>query len=245
MNMNEQIRQQESMNTARYGVSDAGGQDVLTEMQEDLTGLTLTPDRVKIPAGGGTVFEIQGEDGESEMVREIIGVILHQHPAYALYHDRYSGGNNPPECGSFDGVQGIGVPGGDCATCPYNQFGSGEGTAKLCKNKRQLYVLQENELFPVVLSLPTGSLRGFTRYLKSQLSRGRRLNQIVTRISLKKATSSSGIVYSQAVFGFERELTVKEREAIAPMIVRAKEYASGLTVGSMRDEEMNNSGMGL
>ena len=237
MGMNEEIRQQEMMNTARAGYEDLGGQDMLTEMQEDLAGLTLIPDRVKIPAGGGTAFEIQGEGDGSEMVREITGVILHQHPAYALYHDRYSGGSNPPECGSFDGLQGIGNPGGDCAACPYNQFGSGEGTAKLCKNRRMLYVLREKELFPVMLSLPTGSLRGFTRYLKSQLTRGRRLNQVVTRISLKEATSSSGIVYSQAVFGLVRELNAKEREAIAPIIARAKEYAGGLTVGSMRDDD--------
>ena len=50
---------------------------------------------------------------------------------------------------SFDGVTGIGNPGGNCQNCPYNKFGSGEGQSKLCKNKRMLYMLREGELFPI------------------------------------------------------------------------------------------------
>ncbi len=237
MNRNENTFEQENTDIAVSGYVSIGERNTLTDMQEELAGLTIVPDKVKIPAGGGTAFELQGDGDDTEMVKEITGVILHQHPAFALYHDRYSGGNNPPECGSYDGVQGIGTPGGECANCPYNQFGSGEGAAKLCKNKRQLYVLPEYELFPVVLSLPTGSLKSFTRYLKSQLTKRRRLNQVVTRISLKKATNSSGITYSQAVFTFNRLLNPAEREAIAPIISQVKEYASGLAVSSMRDDD--------
>jgi len=237
MNKNQKISEQENTNIAASGYAAIGEQDALTDMQEELAGLTIVPDKVRIPAGGGTAFELQGDGDDTEMVKEIVGVILHQHPAYALYHDRYSGGNNPPECGSYDGVKGIGVPGGECDNCLYNQFGSGEGAAKMCKNKRQLYVLPENELFPVVLSLPAGSLKPFTRYLKSQLTKGRRLNQVVTRISLKKATSSGGITYSQAVFTFDRLLNLAERETIAPIVTQAKEYAGSLAVSSMRDDD--------
>jgi hypothetical protein len=37
-----------------------------------------------------------------------------------------------------------------------------------------IYILMENELFPMVLSLPTGSLKEFTKYVKRQLSKGRK-----------------------------------------------------------------------
>ena len=56
-----------------------------------------------------------------------------------------------------------------------------------------LYILREGELFPVALSLPTGSLKTFTNYVKRQLPKGRKISQIVTKISLTEATSAPGI----------------------------------------------------
>ena len=202
--------------------------DVLNAaMADDCQGLEFSFDRVKLPAGGGTAFEIpSAESDESEMAKDITGVIVYNHPAYAYYRDKYTGGNNPPDCGSFDGVTGIGNPGGNCQNCPYNKFGSGEGQSKLCKNKRMLYILCEGELFPITLSLPTGSLKSFTNYVKSQLSRG-----------LKKATNASGIAFSQAVFSFERMLTAEERNAVAGVSETVKAYAANLTPASLIDDE--------
>ncbi len=211
--------------------------DTLKELlTEDCQGLEFTFDRFKIPSGGSTAFEVPGEDdSDTQMVKEVEGVILLQHPAYAYYLEKYTGGNNPPDCGSFDGVQGVGNPGGACAECPYNQFGSGEGQSKACKNRRMIYILQEGELLPMVLSLPTGSLKEFTKYLKRQLSKGRRLNQVVTKISLKKATSNSGIAFSQAVFSFVRALEPEEKTAMSAMTDLVKEYSSNLTTAALVD----------
>lgn len=223
--------------TITEGFAALANRDVLNEaMMEDCQGLEFSFDRVKLPAGGGTAFEIPSADGEeSEMAKEIKGVIVYNHPAFAYYQDKYTGGSNPPDCGSFDGVRGIGNPGGDCATCPYNRFGSGDGQSKLCKNKRQLYILREGELFPITLSLPTGSLKTFTGYVKSQLSRGRKLNQVVTKITLKKVSNASGIAFSQAVFTFERILTPDERASVAEVSETVKAYASNLTTASLTE----------
>ena len=91
-------------------------QDVLSEvMAEDCQGLEFSFDRVKLSAGGGTTFEIpSAESEEGEMVKTITGVIVYHHPAYAYYRSKYAGGNNPPDCGSFDGRTGVGNPGGSC-----------------------------------------------------------------------------------------------------------------------------------
>ena len=133
-------------------------------LSEELAGLSGTFERVRIPAGGGTIFEIPGDDPDSpEALKDFTAVILHHHPLYAFYRTKYAGGSNPPDCGSFDGVTGEGDPGGSCAACPYNQFGSGEGGGKACKNRRRIYLLREGEIFPMLLSLPTGSLKDFTR----------------------------------------------------------------------------------
>lgn len=214
-------------------------QNVLNEaLADDCQGLEFSLDRVKLPAGGGTAFEIPSAEGEDpEMAKEITGVIVYNHPAYAYYHDKYTGGNNPPDCSSFDGVNGIGNPGGNCQSCPYNKFGSGDGQSKLCKNKRMLYILREGELFPITISLPTGSLKSFTNYVKSQLSRGRKLNQVVTKITLKKTTNASGIAFAQAVFGFVRMLSAEERAAVAGVTDTVKAYAANLTPVSLIDDE--------
>lgn len=216
---------------AAIGFEAAEGLDILSEaLADEYAGMDFGFDRVKIPAGGGTAFEIPGEDGEeTEMVKEITGVILFSHPAYAYYSGRYVGGNHPPQCGSYDGITGIGNPGGECRKCLYNQFGSGDGQGKACKNKRQLYILQEGEMFPIILSLPSGSLRAFQQYAKRQLSKRRFLHQIVTKITLKKATNADGISFSQTVFQLERPLTDTEIGALAGITERVRDYAANLT----------------
>lgn len=208
--------------------------DLGAALAEDLAGLELTFDRIKIPAGGSTAFEIpDGDEEETQMAKDITGVILLQHPAFAYYAEKYTGGKNPPDCDSFDGITGSGNPGGSCAACPYNQYGSGEGQGKACKNRRMLYILMEGELFPMMLSVPTGSLKEYTTYAKRQLSKGRKLSHIVTKVSLKKATNSSGITFSQAVFSFERMLSAEEIAAIGTITEQVKFYASNLSMAAL------------
>ena len=133
-------------NSAFMALKDFNLNDALSE---ELSGLSGSFERIKIPAGGMTVFEIPGENPDSpETVKEFSAVILHHHPLYAYYTDKYTGGSNPPDCGSFDGVIGEGTPGGDCTKCPYNKFGSGENGAKACKNRRRIYLLREGETLP-------------------------------------------------------------------------------------------------
>ena len=237
--MSEQVKNKETTAVATTGgfsqIKDLG---FLSEDAGDLQGLEFSFDRIRIPAGGSTAFEVPGDgDEDVEMLKEINGVILYNHPAYSYYREKYTGGNNPPECGSFDGVTGIGTPGGSCASCPYNQFGSGDGQSKACKNRRMLYILQEGELFPMMLSLPTGSLKEFTKYVKRQLSKGRRLNQIVTKISLKKASSNSGITFSQAVFSMARVLEPEEKAAIANLTEQVRAYAANYNAQAFVEAE--------
>jgi len=195
-------------------------------MAEELDGLDGGFERIKIPSAGSTVFEVPGENpNEPDAVKEFSAVILYHHPLFAYYKDKYTGGSNPPDCGSFDGVIGEGDPGGNCAKCPYNQFGSGENGSKACKNRRRIYVLREGEIFPLLLSLPTGSLKEFSRYIKRLLSRGKKSNSVVTRFSLKKAVNSGGIAYSQAQFAVDRNLTAEEYALVSKLSEQVKAYS--------------------
>jgi hypothetical protein len=194
-------------------------------MAEELDGLDLSFEKIKIPSAGSTVFEVPGEEDDTDTVKEFSAVILHHHTLNAYYKTKYAGGSNPPDCGSFDGVCGEGNPGGECKHCPLNQFGSGENGSKACKNRRRIYVLREGEVFPLLLSLPTGSLKEFTKYIKRLLSKGKKSNSIVTRFSLKKATNQGGVVYSQAQFAIDRILTPQEQTLIDTLTEQVKAYS--------------------
>ena len=200
--------------------------DLGAMMAEELDGLDAGFERIKVPSGGGLMFEVPGEDdGDPEAVKEFSAVILHHHPLHAFYRAKYTGGNQPPDCASFDGLTGEGEPGGPCRKCPLNQFGSGENGAKACKNRRRIYVLREGEIFPLLLSLPTGSLQEFTRYIKRLLSKGRKSNAVVTRFTLRKATNAGGVVYSQAQFAVDRPLSPEEHVLIEKLSEQVKSYA--------------------
>lgn len=209
----------------------------ISEAMAECEGLEFSLDKVKWPGAGATAFELPGDDENGELTKELRGIIVHNHPAFSYYLQKYTGGSNPPDCGSFDGKVGIGTPGGRCAECYYNRFGSGEGNSKACKNRRILYILMEGELFPVMLSIPTGSLKAFSEYAKRQLSKGRKLSEIITKISLKKATSATGITYSQAVFTLERPLTEEEKAAVAHTAKDAKAYAEHLSMSALTPAE--------
>ena len=200
--------------------------DLSLALSDELAGLSSSFERIKIPAAGSTVFEVPGEDPDSpEAVKDFSAVILHHHPLNAFYR------KGPPAAqsarlGSFDGVLGEGDPGGSCAVCPYNQFGSGEGGGKACKNRRRIYLLREGDVFPMLLSLPTGSLKDYTRYLMRLLSHGQKSGSVVTRFTLKKAMSASGIAYSQAQFAVARALTEEERLLLQPLAEQVKAFSA-------------------
>lgn len=198
-------------------------------MEEELDGLDVTFEKIKIPSAGAITFEVPGADGEPDAVKEFSAVILYQHPIFCYYKSKYTGGSNQPDCSSFDGRRGTGEPGGECRICPLNQYETaGEGKGKACKNRRRIYVLREGEVFPMLLSLPTGSLKEFTNYLKRLLTRGRKSNHVVTRFTLQKATNSGGVIYSQAQFAVERLLTPEEYSLIEKMSEQLRMHSQRL-----------------
>lgn len=197
---------------------------------EEMDGLTPSFERIKIPAGGGLAFEVPGDNPDSpDLVKEFSAVILYHHPINCYYEEEYTGGNNPPDCGSMDGHIGIEAASGEiknCAECEFSKFGSGKNGAKACKQKRRIYLLREGEVLPIILSLPTGSLGEFSKYIMRLLSKGKKTNGVVTKFSLKKAQNSGGINYSQAVFVAERPLTEEEYANIAALSEQVKAMAT-------------------
>lgn len=211
------------------------------EFLEELSGLDNEFERIKIPAGGGTMFEFPSSNpDESDMVKDFSAVILYHHPMYVFYSSKFNGSNNPPDCLSIDGITGVGIPGGKCVNCPKNKFGSGENGSKACKNKHQIYLLRENEMFPLILSLPTSSNKEFSKYIKRLLSKGKKSDKVVTKFSLKKVVNKTGISYSQVQFSVARELTNDETRLIKNYSEQVKSYAqSKANLQTSQDVDIN------
>ena len=220
---------------------------VSASLAEEMNGLTAVFDRIKMPIGGVTFFDMPGDEPDStETVKEFEAVILHHHPMRAFYREPYTGGNNPPNCGSLDGMVGKGEPGGICDHCKYNQFGTTENGGKACKERHRLFLLQEGELFPKILSLPTGSLKEFSRYIMHCIPAWKSSSAGLTHFSLTKAVNKGGIVYTKAQFRMGRALTAEELASIKPLVEQVKILSQEVIDEPMEDDpsEMAASGVG-
>ena len=175
------------------------------EIAEDADGLQMMSfQRVKIPAGGALQFEIPTEDPDNpDYARTLEGVILYNHSAYTLWPEgsEYDE-DTKPLCSSVDGKTGIGEPGGACATCPMNAYGSARdgGRGKACKNMRDIYLLRSGEYMPLLISLPPTSIKPFKEFLnRAFVYRRRATYGSLIQIGLKKENNGSND-YSVATF---------------------------------------------
>lgn len=184
------------------------------ELAEDMDGMQMSFQRVKIPSGGMVQFELPSDDPDNpDYAKNLVGVILfnHSNNAYWPEGSEYDE-NTSPLCSSVDGKTGIGEPGGLCATCALNQYGTApEGAGKACKNMRILYLLRSGDYMPLQVTLPPTSLRPFKDFInQSFMLRRRATYGSVVQIGLKKA-NNGGNDYSVATF---RRLFDFEGEAL-------------------------------
>lgn len=157
-------------------------------------------DRVKIPAGGGIAFEVPTLEG-TDSQKTIEGVIIAHQPQNVYWSTGLDagGGNQPPDCVARDGKLGEGAPGGLCATCPMNKFGSDGGNGKACKNTEVLFILRPGNMLPMALIVPPTSLGAVKKYLLQLTSASIPFYGVQTRLSLEKTTNAAGIAYSKLV----------------------------------------------
>lgn len=186
-------------------------------LAEDMEGLRLTFPKVKIPGGGVLQFELISDDPERpDYLPELEGILLYNHGAnaYWLEGEEYSN-DAPPQCQSMDGKIGYGNPGGLCASCGFNAFGSASnGRGKACKNMRTLYLLRSGEFVPLQISLPPTSLTPYNTFYNAAFGLRRRpIYGSIIQIGLKRA-SSNGYDYSVATFRKVRDLSGEELAAV-------------------------------
>jgi len=209
---------------------------------DELDGFNLSFDKIKIPAGGTTAFEVPGDDPENpDIEKELRVVIIDQYAVNSYYKDAYDGTEVAPDCFSNDGHIGTNKDGEtiSCESCPNNKYGTAiDGVGKACKNMRRLYILRSGDALPMLLTLPATSLSPFGKYLQRIVSKGLRPCDVITKIALKKAESKGGITYAQATFVMEEilppDIREKVREYVAEMkkttrVAKVEEYETEST----------------
>lgn len=183
----------------------------------------LDLDAIGIPPGGGTSWEIPSLEG-STSVKELEGVIVawRSPRTYYMLSIDESGGGQPPDCSSDDGVFGNGLfgpgsegnPTGKCESCPMNVWGSADGDSKgkACREARQLFMLTEGSVLPLSVSLPPTSIRPLKQYMLRLASSGTFYYGVTTKLALEPQ-SSGGRKWSVAIPSLGERLEPAQVEA--------------------------------
>ena len=168
--------------------------DLATTLQENMENEALTErdlDRITVPTGGARYWVLppKDESDEEKPVSALYGIILQTTPPRAYYaRSMNEAGKNPPDCYSPDGINGIGIPGGDCLTCNFNKPNTdlnGKG-GKACKEYRMVYMLLPDRVLPAVLQLPRTSVRIYRDYSLRTGKKGISIYRSYTKFELEK-----------------------------------------------------------
>ena len=173
----------------------------------DVTDLPI----IKVPTAGGLYWT--PPDGPP--VATLTGIIVVRQPTRSYWSSPFAeGGGGPPDCASPDAVTGTGNPGGACDLCPMQEYGSGKDNAQACRLNTQVFLLQEGNILPTLVSLPPSAFRICKRYMGGLATRALKMWDVRTEIKLVKTKSDGGIEYSVPEF---KTVQVLDREQRAEM----------------------------
>lgn len=155
--------------------------------------------RIKVPTGGGTFWNYQTAEGP-QSTPALEGIIACKHATKSRWDVDYDDASEttPPDCHSADGITGIGKPGGDCATCPFNQYETAtKGSGKACKDMADLFIITRNGIVPTAIQVPRTSLKSLKQYGIQIMNAGLSIHDVLTKFTLrteKKAGKDTAII---------------------------------------------------
>lgn len=207
----------------------------LEEYGIDITDIEF--DRIKIPAGGIKQLQVVS-DGEDEMVKELTGVIVYAHPAYARWPEKEAmpGEVAMPLCSSFDGKTGTDEEGAKhiCSSCPHFQWGSGKNGGKDCKTGYRLYVLRDGEMLPMLFNVPPTSSKIVKAYIGKGLMKGLQSFGYETEFSVAVKQAKSGDNYGVLVL---KRGAMLDAEQIAEMAAMSEGLKAARNRVAIFDDE--------
>ena len=210
----------------------SGDADALEVISENLGDEDFKPhelQQLRAPSGGGTAFEIETLDGESDVVKTVEGIIL-SHQFQRAYHkiSYDESGGEAPDCQSEDCKTGIGDPGGDCLTCPFAQYESAEkGKGQACQQSRVLYLLRPGQFVPMAVKVPPASFKSCKKYLLKLASDGLPYYSVTSVIGLEADKNEAGLKFSRLTFQVGQKLSPEQKAAVKAASQSLKAAISG------------------
>lgn len=197
----------------------ANGQEAVEIFRENMAGqgvnmfdLTI----IKVPSQGMTVWEVPTINGATNP-KFIEGIVLGISRRRAYWKDVNPSGM-PPDCGSTDMETGVGDPGGECAKCPFAQFGSArdasgkERRGQACRENKMVAILMPGDNMPSIIKVPPSSLKPLIQF---QTRMPVRFSGAICRFGLRKESSADGgIPYSEIVPEFVAALPPEDAKLV-------------------------------
>ena len=184
--------------------------------------------KIKVPAGGATVWAVPTATGEDEPVKELRGIIVASRNTRAYWPGEYSGSKDRPDCSSHDGISGFGIPGGSCLTCPMAQWGSDPkgGDSQACKKVQMIFVMLPGNNLPYVIPVPPGSLASVKKYFLALSNINVRYSEVISSFKLIKQVNKAGIPFSQIVPSLVTQIPTEFRDPVNDFV---KEHAASFS----------------
>lgn len=203
--------------------------------------------RAHVASGGMKKFVVPDEYGDEQMESELEGVIVYAHSANAYWSEDSAQGDSP-DCFSMDGVTGFDVRTGEtraCVKCPNYQYGSARDEhgnrlkGKACKTGYRIYLLRDDDVMPLVVSIPPTSRTLIVRRMKQMFQFANRpLWGLKVVLGLQETKNKRGDKYNLVtlspkradgeVVTFDKETMEKLEKyaAVIEEVVRAKQDTS-------------------
>lgn len=139
------------------------------------------------------------DDPDDKGVDEFEGVLYFWGRQNTYWEGAYDPNNpGPPKCFSVDGKVGSEPRNskgqfGNCSTCKLNEFGSGTGKGKACRNQVKLYFQVLGTTVPMTLFLAPTSIGGFTKtfIMNKVTQKGLSYSKIITKFKSYQKNNES------------------------------------------------------
>jgi hypothetical protein len=205
--------------------------------------------RCSVPPQGMKVWNVPTAEGPKvqESIRGIIVKVTTPRAMWPASMDE--GGSAPPICSSPDSIKGVGKPGGDCLSCPFNAWDSApNGSGKACKEKRMIYVLQKDSILPTVVQAPSTSIQNVKEYRMNLAGQKLHYYGVETELTLERIEGK--FPYSRTVLRNVGELSTEQRNtvrgyinAFGPMFQKRVEFTpdeESALADNQADNQANN-----
>ena len=210
----------------------------LKEIEVSREGATLRPARIKINKDACNFIDPSGQT-----LDELRGVIVYKQKTRGYWVK--GADDNVPECSSQDGITGVTRDGMErsCATCPMNQWGSGEDDAgqatagKACKEMRRVFFVLPGYQLPAFVSFPPTSLKSFDEYISARLTKG------ITDVAVETVatlTPEKAGKFSYAVGRFKLGDPVVPKEMMRLAKMRSAMQQAAESMGISEDDYMQD-----